>query len=52
MGQVYCILGYGFQARLVEAYFTTQAVDTLADLDLVESLMWDDPLVPIYMHKA
>ena len=43
------LLEHGFKVRLVETGYDTHAVDTPADLELVESLMRDDPLVDRYM---
>ena len=43
------ILEHGYRVRLVETYADTHAVDTPADLALVESLMRHDPLVAQYI---
>ena len=42
------VLEHGGRVRLVETDVDTHAVDTPADLRLVESLLKDDPLVPRY----
>ncbi len=46
------ILEHGYRVRLVETDVNTHAVDTPADLALVESLMRDDPLVALYVRGA
>lgn len=45
------ILEHGYRVRLVETDVNTHAVDTPADLALVESLMRRDPLVAQYIVK-
>ena len=45
-------LEHGFSVRLVETDVDTHAVDTAADLAMVESLMKQDPLVEQYLAKA
>ena len=42
------VLEHGGRVRLVETDVDTHAVDTPADLRLVESLMKNDPLTPLY----
>ena len=45
------VLEHGFRVRLAETAPGTHAVDTPADLRLVETLMKDDPLVPLYERR-
>lgn len=42
------VIEHGRSVRLVETKFATHAVDTPEDLRLVETLMKDDPIVPLY----
>lgn len=42
------LIEHGEQIRMVETATKTHAVDTPEDLVLVESLMKDDPLIPLY----
>jgi 3-deoxy-manno-octulosonate cytidylyltransferase (CMP-KDO synthetase) len=42
---------HGHRVRMVETEVSTHAVDTAADLRLVESLMRDDPLVAAYDNQ-
>ncbi len=42
------ILEHGYDVKIVEIPFQTNAVDTQADLELVEQLMSGDPLLDIY----
>ena len=46
------LLEHGYKVRLVETDYKTYAVDTPTDLELVESLMRDDPLVEQYMPEV
>lgn len=41
------LLEHGRSVRLVETFVQTHSVDTPADLELVETLMNDDPLLPV-----
>ena len=43
------LLEHGYAVKLVEIPYQTHAVDTQADLELVENLMRDDPLLGMYM---
>lgn len=43
------LLEHGKQVRLVETFVTTHSVDTPADLQLVQTLMNDDPLLRQYV---
>jgi len=45
------ILEHGLDVKLVEIENQTHAVDTPADLELVEQLMHDDPYLDSYMDK-
>jgi 3-deoxy-manno-octulosonate cytidylyltransferase (CMP-KDO synthetase) len=46
------ILEHGGRVRLVETTEETHAVDTPRDLSRVETLMKDDPLIPLYDGRA
>jgi len=43
------ILEHGYDVKIVEIPFNTNAVDTQADLEFVEQLMSDDPLLKKYI---
>ena len=45
------LLEHGYRVRLVETEVNSHAVDTQADLDMVESLMSQDPLLDRYMVR-
>ena len=45
------LLEHGYRVRLVETEVNSHAVDTQADLDMVESLMAQDPLLDSYMVR-
>ena len=42
-------LEHGYKVRMVETDVSSHAVDTTADLELVESMMRNDPLLARYM---
>jgi len=44
------LLEHGRNVRVVETLVATHSVDTRADLQLVETLMKDDPLIRHYVH--
>jgi len=46
------LLEHGYKVRLIETDYNTHAVDTPADLELVESLMQRDRLVNQYISKV
>jgi 3-deoxy-manno-octulosonate cytidylyltransferase (CMP-KDO synthetase) len=44
------LLEHGRSVRLVETNVATHSVDTAADLQLVETLMNNDPFMRTYLH--
>ena len=46
------LLEHGRKVRLVETSIRTHSVDTFADLQLVQTLMKDDPLLSQYVERA